>query len=541
MTPSLCITVRFLQSMCHGRGDRAEPEWPPSPLRVFQSLVAAAAARWNERTSLEYAASALRWLERQPPPLIVAARGESSRLPYRLYVPDNVGDKVAGSWSRGGTASVAEYRTEKDVRPTHLPPGGEAVHYLWPIPDSDPDFDACKEVLFAAARSITHLGWGVDMVAANASVISEADSRTLAGERWLPCPGASMSSYRVPTTGTLNALIHKHHAFLNRISPEGGFIPVPPLSEFNVVGYRRATEPAAPAFAAFSILKTDASGFRPFDTMRRGIAVSGMLRHAASAETIANALGWSPEKVAAFVLGHGESPGESHAPVQGPRLAYIPIPSIEPRGEGRAMTVASIRRALIVVSGGQANEELRQLSRLLSGAELFAEGQSAPVAMLARIPESEKTIRRYTDKASTWATVTPMILPGYDDPRKLRVRLSTRPDSGRRPLDGTEQKALLDRLDRRIEFLLRKAIRQAGYSDELAQHAEIQWRPVGFWPGTELATNYQFPDKLRRFRRLHVRITWRDSACDPISIPGPICLGGGRFHGLGLFAAMNGQ
>jgi CRISPR-associated protein Csb2 len=539
MTSSLCITVRFVQPMCHGRGDRAEPEWPPGPLRVFQAMVAAAAARWNERTCLEYAAPALQWLERQPPPLIIAACGEPSRVPYRLYVPDNVGDKVAGSWSRGGTASVAEYRTEKDIRPTHLPPDGEAVHYLWPLPVSDTDFDRYKEVLFAAARSITHLGWGVDMVAANASVISEADARNLHGERWLPTQGAFASSYRVPTRGTVNALIHKHHAFLNRISPEGGFIPVPPLSDFNVVGYRRATDPSGQAIAAFSLLKPNASGYRPFDTVRRGKEVSAMMRHAASAESIANALGWSPEKVATFVLGHGEVPGASHVPVQGPRLAFIPIPSIEPRGEGRALVVASIRRAMIVVFGGQADEDLRRLARILSGADLIREGQGDTVAWLSRIPDSENTVCRYTKPAATWATVTPMILPGYDDPRKLRVRLNTRPESGRRPLDEFEQKELLDRLDRRIELLLRKAIRQAGYSEELAQHAEIQWRPGGFWPGTELATNYDFPDKLRRYRRLHVRITWRNSACQPISIPGPICLGGGRFHGLGLFAAMN--
>ncbi len=539
MISSLCITVRFLQPICHGRGDRAEPEWPPSPLRVFQALVAAAAARWNERTRLDHAASALRWLERQPPPRIVAARGESSRVPYRLYVPDNVGDKVAGSWSRGGTASVAEYRTEKDVRPTHLPRDGEAVHYLWALPDSDPEFDGCKEVIVAAARSITHLGWGVDMVAANATVISEADAHELIGERWCPTSGASSSGYRVPIEGTLDRLIHKHHAFLNRIGPEGGFIPVPPLSDFDVVGYRRLTDPSVPAFAAFSLLRTDASGFRPFDPVRRGMEVSGMLRHAASAGGIADALGWSPEKVASFVLGHGESHGEAHAPVQGPRLAFIPIPSIEPRGEGRAMTVASIRRALILVTGGRADEDLSRLARLLSGAELFAEGRDDPVAMLARIPESDKMIRRYTEASTTWATVTPMILPGYDDPRKLRMRLRSRTDSSADPLDEIEQRTLLGRLDRRIEYLLRKAIRQAGYSEELARDAEIAWRPVGFWPGTELATSYQFPEKLRRFRRLHVRITWRDAACRPISIPGPLCLGGGRFHGLGLFAAKN--
>ena len=43
------ISVHFLQPYCHARGESDAPEWPPSPLRVFQALVNAAAARWNER------------------------------------------------------------------------------------------------------------------------------------------------------------------------------------------------------------------------------------------------------------------------------------------------------------------------------------------------------------------------------------------------------------------------------------------------------------------------------------------------------------
>ena len=65
MRSYLCLTVRFLQPYYHGRTDGGEPEWPPSPLRVFQALVAAAAARWREAQFREYAVPSLRWLERQ--------------------------------------------------------------------------------------------------------------------------------------------------------------------------------------------------------------------------------------------------------------------------------------------------------------------------------------------------------------------------------------------------------------------------------------------------------------------------------------------
>jgi len=76
-----------------------------------------------------------------------------------------------------------------------------------------------------------------------------------------------------------------------------------------------------------------------------------MMRHAAGADGVTRALGWPPEKVARFILGHGESRGEPHAPVEGPRLAFVPLPSIESRDGGRIRVVGSIRRALVVILG----------------------------------------------------------------------------------------------------------------------------------------------------------------------------------------------
>src|ERR1700752_1432178 len=106
MPTHFCLTVRFLQPYSHGRGDGGEPEWPPSPLRVYQALVAAAAARWNQRTKLEYAVPALEWLLHQPAPDVVAAVGIPSDVKYRTFVPDNTGDLAAGTWSRGDTSRI---------------------------------------------------------------------------------------------------------------------------------------------------------------------------------------------------------------------------------------------------------------------------------------------------------------------------------------------------------------------------------------------------------------------------------------------------
>src|SRR5690606_12246931 len=136
------------------------------------------------------------------------------------------------------------------------------------------------------------------------------------------------NALRVPLVGTLDDLNKRYAAFLQRASPEG-FHPVPPLSRFRLVSYLRGTEPPALPFAAFTFLTPTADGMRPFDPVRNGMRVAGMMRHAAGEESIAVALGWPDEKVRQMIHGHGEPKGATHQPTNGPRFAFIPLPSIE--------------------------------------------------------------------------------------------------------------------------------------------------------------------------------------------------------------------
>ena len=527
MPSCFCISIRFLQPMSHGRGEGGEPEWPPSPLRVFQSLSAAAAARWNERQQIDYAAPALSWLECMSIPKIVAAIGESSHVKCQFYVPDNIGDLVASGWTRGDSTRSVK-RSEKVVRPTHL--NGEAVHYLYPLDKADQSFEMHRETLFAAARSITHLGWGIDMVVGKASVISEEDATKLPGVRWEPVEDAAATRLRVPVKGTLDALIAKHKAFLNRIGPDG-FRPVPPLRpgvDFSVQGYRRTWEPAAPRIAAFEFLKLDTSGWRSFDKLK-ACHVAGMLRHAAA--EAAEQAGWDKHRINAFVLGHGEkSRQDAHQPVGPERFAYIPLPSLISKG-GDANIVADIRRALIFVPAGGHEAEINWARRALSGCELIDEKSRSAQAIISLIRDSDRMVTRYTQPSSVWATVTPVILPGYDDPKHYRRRI-------KKGVSAAEQRRLLERLSDRIDNLFRKAMIQAGFSETLAEHAEIEWRKVGYWPGADRSDRFFVPMHLRKFPAYHVRIRWHDPSGNAIRITGPIVLGGARYSGLGLFAAM---
>ncbi len=525
-----CLSMRFLAPTFHGRRDGGEPEWPPSPLRAFQSLVAAA-GRAPSRWSAPATQPALRWLESQRPPTIVAPTGVTA-TGCRLSVPNNAMDLVARAWCRGGAsdsgdANPATHRTMKSVRPTWLV-GGETVHYQWRL--AEPPNDEVRrhvEVLAGLAADVVALGWGIDMAVGAGGIVSDEEAGALPGERWLPrnVPGAE--GLRVPVPGTLEALIDRHARFLARLGPDG-FTAPPPLSQYGTVEYRRATEVAARAVVGFALLKLDTDGFRAFDTVRRALSVVGMLRHTAKIAAIR--AGWPVSKVNAFVLGHADN-GDAQAPNSQRRFAYLPLPSIEARGQGGSSAIGSVRRVLLSSFADGCEEEIAWARRALSGQELVDENTKQAVALLSLIPRTDSVVGHYIAPAASWATVTPVVLPGHDDPAHYRRRL-------RRGSRAEEQKLLLGRLDDRIEGLLRKAVVQAGFPEALAEHAEFEWRKTGYWPGVDLADRFGVPDHLRRFPRLHVRLHWRGARGDAVQVPGPVCLGGGRFYGLGLFAAV---
>jgi CRISPR-associated protein Csb2 len=518
----------------HGRDADGEPEWPPSPLRLFQALLASAYRRSPESDGF---LKSFCWLQNlsTPEPLIIAPHARPGR-PFTRFVPNNDSDVKFDRQDR---------LAAKAVRPTLLL-DSSPIHYVWELPEPV----TCEMLRYAAklreiARSITTFGWGVDMATGSGSLLSIDHVKLLAGERWLPNKDMGGVRLRVPCSSTLTALRSRYDLFLHRLDNQR-FTDLPPLDEsaFRLVGYSRATDPIQRSFAAFSILKTDFSGFRAFDTVRRSLTVAGMLKCAT--KLAAKGAGRDEDFINSFILGHGRhrclsadvsqeegfsnSQGDPRITVGAQRFAYLPLPTIAFRGDDKARAVGSIRRALLTTfAEGYGNETA--WSRLaLSGQMLIDENTHQPVAVLSAIPANDGIVSNYVQASSTWATVTPVVLPGYDDPAHYRRRL-------KRGVEAKEQRDLLDKLYGRTDALLRKAITQAGLSQELADHAHLEWRKTGFWSGADLADRYGVPDHLKRFPRLHVKIQWRDAKDKPLNIPGPICLGGGRFYGLGLFAA----
>ncbi len=478
MPSELRVTIHFLQPYSHGRGEDGMPEWPPSPLRLFQALVASSVGRAVDAERRARSVEALRWLERQAAPEIVAPPAVLVGAPYRLFVPDNIGDKVARGWSAGRDANLADYRTEKDVRPMRLE--GEAVHYVFQGVEG---LDAHLGTLRTAARSITHVGWGIDMVAGDASDVTAV----IEGERWIPGRHGG-SVLRRPVAGTFDALEHKHAQFLRRFDG-GTFRPVSPLSAFATESYARATDVAPRPIAAFRLLEPITSDRLSLDPPRRSRDVAAWTRHAV-AEVCE---GWPFGSTRTLVHGHVQEPNAESDGLPRARFSLLPLPTINPRGR-----VEGIARVMVVAPPGY-DEQLRWVRAHLAGHDLTWEGEV--VAFLDPLPHGDWVLRQYTAMSDRWSTVTPVVLPGHDD--------------------GSPQKA---------EHLLRKAFLQAGFEPEVVDSVqELEWRNVGFRAGLDLASRYLRPDKVRG-PMFHVRVRFARP------LVGPMAIGSGRHRGMGVFA-----
>src|SRR5438067_11457037 len=86
----LLLTVQLLDDRYHGLLARdGPPEWPPSPFRLFQALVAGVARRNELDTDI---GKSLEWLEKLDAPMILAPRSRDGQIITR-FVPNNDGDK----------------------------------------------------------------------------------------------------------------------------------------------------------------------------------------------------------------------------------------------------------------------------------------------------------------------------------------------------------------------------------------------------------------------------------------------------------------
>lgn len=462
---TLCISVLYLSDVYHGT------EWPPAPMRLFQAMIAGYHQGRARREPDERFQTALRWLERLPPPEIRAC--EASRgSRCRVFVPNNDDDIAMRSWARGRPESPldrAKRYTEKSRQPWFLE-GDRSVHFLWEVPTGD---ETPARVVAECAARITVLGWGIDMVAAKGELL--ATESQLAGVAYKSCPDSRIGQVlRVPVPGSYESAERRYRAFLQSGWREEGLSFTKPPLDYRQARYAREGEQAEQHCASFRLLTLDGRANYRRDA-RQTVAVAAMVRHAVH-EVLRQEM--DSDRLQEL-MGHGR---------QGGQIACLPLPTV-----GHLHADGVIRRVMLRVPDA---ETLRRLTWALEGWELKADDK--PVALLSLIEGRDGVVNQFTRANQWWETVTPVVLPGYD-------RLGER--------------------KHKTEKLIGRALAQSGF--ELAQVRDVwyqmaPWRPHGHRAGVYQVAGYM------RYPQYHVRLCFQDP------VKGPMALGAGRYFGLGL-------
>jgi CRISPR-associated protein Csb2 len=478
-----CITIRPLGEFWHGRSEEGGVEYPPSPFRLFQALVAGAYMGAYAGDQPEQKRKALEWLEKQEPPIIIAPSHRELQ-PLGIYVPNNDADKYP---------KRAERLVLKTSKPIWL--GENAIfHYLWPIKET-----LEEDILQALQREIRRLsvlGRSVDGVVSEARLLTSAELPSLGGHRYDPAPGQDgIRRLRVPKEGSLASLFELHQARLSFIQTRE--IPDRTNLVFRETVYRADTWNEGGQrrpFAAFALVPLQATArnekrrtFWHTQTAR----VAAMARHAAL-ESTQRPKHQFPGDIERFVAGH--APQGDEQPLE--RFSYLPLPSIHHR-----FADGGIRRLLIVEPVGGDGSHAKWAKRALDGKPLVREQDKLKLAELSSglNDADNRLLSCYVKAAYTWLSVTPVILPGRDD--------------------GKYPKALK---------LMRKALEDARIPESIVQDVRLQKAP--FWPGSAHPTAYFMPKHVRHYSAWHVLIKFKQP------FYGPLALGVGRHIGLGLFA-----
>jgi CRISPR-associated protein Csb2 len=489
---ALLIELRLLADRYHGDRD-----WPPSPFRLFQALVAGAyGGRWRSEPEDDKDA-AFRWLERLPPPLVAAPPKRELRA-TTYFVPNNDLDAVGGDPRR-----VSEIRAGKVVRPV-LFDAGEPILYAWPFDDGE---DHARR-LCALAERLHTCGAGIDAAFARAEVVdwNAAEAGLAAGRGRLARPAGpgSATAPTCPMDGSLDSVKARFEATRERFRRETEgrstvtLFRQPPKPRCRTVAYDRP-----PVRLLFDLRPAD--GSRPYRPVaaERAAEVAAAIRDCA-ARRLRQAFPARLGEVDRVVVG-----SDAGAADLSRRVRFIPLPSI-----GMAHTDPAIRRILVEVPPDCpfTGEEIAWAVSGQSPVDSIT-GEVADDTIYAPA-EDLSMLRHYGvgETARRWQSVTPVVLPE----RRRRGRL----DGGGRAADES-----------RAAAAVAGAVRHAGL-DWRGLDIRIQREP--FRAKGDRAEAFLPQDEAMRARfagRLcHVEIAF------PKPVSGPLVIGDGRFLGLGLLA-----
>ena len=495
----LLISVRFHEGRYHGGG-----EWPPSPARLFQALVAGAAR--GEGLS-GYAVEAFEWLEGLDAPAIAAPAAYASRS-FKNFVPNNDLDAVGGDPAR-----IGEIRTAKIIRRRYFDAGAPLL-YAWrfaPGAETDRHAQAISEI----ADALYQLGRGVDMAWAKGETLeqreAEARLRGHNGAVRRPNKSGSGAMLSCPRRGSLASLIRRFAATRERFNTTGTgkaarqLFSQAPKPDFVPIPYDSPS-----ALLLFDIMKPDADAFAP-QSLERVVALTERIRGQAAAR-LKKGL-----QDRAALIDHVFVGRDANEADKAQRIRITPLPSI-----GHAQTERSMRRVL-VAAPPDCPIATADIAWAFSGLVLRFDpetGEVPPGAATLVTADDRSMLDHYgmdsRRKSRLWRTVTPAALPEPAARRRI--------DPRRR---REEAKSAGERLREHAaaEWAARQALRHAGVA-ALAQSVRVQREP--FEAKGQRAELFALGTRFAKDRLWHVEIAFADPAS------GPLILGDGRYLGLGL-------
>ena len=459
----LAIEVEYLlgRSVATDVSQRDAVEWPPHPSRLFSALVDALAdVGLESRTEHAKCDTALRWLEALPPPEIAASGDDdvSARTAVKYWVPIN--DETVGEVR---SAPLVEQRKRQERFFPAAVPSDPVVVFVWPAAEPDAVHSTALDHLVAR---IPYLGHSSSVV----RVARRVDAPT---SRIAPMPNGDRL-LRVPGPGRLDRLNAAHEL------RKSDTLVQPPKGREVWYG------PVRPSFA-----------HGPHGP-ERVVAIDGIsigIEHAAPllARYRAALLSLLGDGATAALTGHAEN----GAPASTPHIAYAPLANID-----HSYADGSIKGIAIVLPRDISDSDTRQLESAMGRLRTLHLGKrgNATARLLGReeVLKSLDFRRRYSRLATTWASVTPVVLSVHPKPKK----------------GLTEEAAVL------MDFA------RLG----LPTPTELYLQNVPYVRGSARATDTSRHGASsvvgRVLRHLYVRFT------EPVQ--GPLLVGAGRHLGLGL-------
>ncbi|MGO9056437.1 MAG: type I-U CRISPR-associated protein Csb2 [Candidatus Binataceae bacterium] len=456
--------------------DDSRAEWPPHPQRVFSALVQA----WSDGGGDPDERAALEWLEALPAPCIDADRRRDCRersAPV-VYVPPND--------SRGNDVAVLPDRRSRQARNFRVAvPANSTVNLIW---EKAPDQARYQTALDGLARRVASLGHSASLVR-----FAFHETQSYSREVWRADDDGNVA-VRVLHEGRLR---HLEDWLLQDERPQTGVTlrylePLPaqtPEAPKSIFG-------GAQSWFVFE----DAGGRRPdllaFAHVAKCVRLS-LIKHA-------------PQPVAEIISGH-TSEG---AATSNPHLAIVPLANVgwqhatgdllgfavivprQMKSEDRLSVLRALATFARIHQGDQANAELR-----LSGNLLWRIERAASPSRSSLRPE------RWCAAAMSWASATPVLLDRFPEPG-----------------DSVEEGRLIAAACHNIGLPEPAEI-------EIHKYSAVRAAPSAYPPGgNRLGPSWSFPQGAKYANRPRRHVVLRFAQ----PVEGPVILGAGRFHGLGL-------